>query len=337
MAIRSNLSAALLVGVVVISLAANGADAESLVRLRIKNGCRIIVPVSVNGHGPYNFLLDTGAAISMVGVNIAQKLGLHAVARVRLGTFTGASTLLLAPVESITVGPESLRDMKVLYCDLPKLFGFDYGIQGVLGQDFLSKFNYLISYHNSTLRFEKDGDLNSELIGPRIPSERNQSKFYLLVQPGDGGETIRRFLLDSGSLDPLVFALPSEMPNLDIVQMVEQKMVAQSSIGRRNVRICRVGTFPIGGLTFKNLRFMVSDLLPGEQRYEDGLLPMSLFDSIYFNNERSCVILNPTYSGNKGSPQSYHTRSQSERTRFPALFIKILPTGCSSPQRGFTI
>jgi hypothetical protein len=38
---------------------------------------------------------------------------------------------------------------------------------------------------------------------------------------------------------------------------------------------------------------MVADLLPDEKRYEDGLLPLTLFKAVYSNIEESCVILKP--------------------------------------------
>lgn len=136
------------------------------------------------------------------------------------------------------------------------------GIKGVIGQNFLSRFNYLISYREKSIRFEKDGDLQSTLTGERLPSERNQSKFYVSVQPAGGEEKCRRFLLDSGALVPLIFSQPSETPALDIVRFEEQSLVARTAVGKRNIRPCRVGTFRVGGLVLKNLRFMVADLLP---------------------------------------------------------------------------
>ena len=45
---------------------------------------------------------------------------------------------------------------------------------------------------------------------------------------------------------------------------------------RRNIRFCRVRVFRIGDVILKNLRFMMAELLPGERRYEGGLLPLTL-------------------------------------------------------------
>ena len=146
------------------------------------------------------------------------------------------------------------------------------------------------------MTFDKDGSLKSSLLGEHLPVERNQAKFYVSVQSVASGEKPLRFMLDSGAPEPVVFVKASEVPSLNIVHMELNEVVAQTSVGRRTMRPCRIGTFGINGLTLRNVRFMVADLLPGEERYEDGLLPVTLFDAIYFNNDQSYVILNPTYA-----------------------------------------
>src|SRR6266700_6414666 len=46
------------------------------VPFRLVKGHQIILPVSVNHAGPYNFLLDTGTQISMVDTSLAAQLHL---------------------------------------------------------------------------------------------------------------------------------------------------------------------------------------------------------------------------------------------------------------------
>ena len=231
MASRSRIWMAVMTVAMLSGSAAAQSGSNASVNLRIKDGCRMVVPVSINGRRPYDFLLDTGAAMTMVDERVAKDLGLRPMTRVRAVTLTGAPTIPMARVETISVGLESLSNMKVLYFDLRKLFSFGYGIRGVLGQDFLSKFNYLICYREKTIRFEKNGDLKSVLTGEHLPSERNQSMFYVPVQPSVGGEKGRRFLLDSGALDPLVFAQPAEMPPLDIIWFGEQALLLRTAVG----------------------------------------------------------------------------------------------------------
>ncbi len=296
MAIRSRLWMTAMAGLMLIPPAPAQTGHSSSVQIGIKDGCRMMVAVSINGQGPYDFLLDTGSSITLVDEGIACKLGLRPVTRLQLTTFIGARTMPMVWIREIRVGEELMNNIHALCFDLRKLYSFGYGIMGVLGQDFLSRFNYLISYRERMMTFDKDGSLKSSLAGKHLAVERNQAKFHVSVQPVVGGEKPLRFMLDSGAPEPVVFVKPSEAPSLDIVHMESNEVVAQTSVGRRTMRPCRIGTFRIDGLTLRNVRFMVAGLLPGEERYEDGLLPVSLFDAIYFNNEESYVILNPAWA-----------------------------------------
>ncbi len=47
-------------------------------------------------------------------------------------------------------------------------------------------------------------------------------------------------------------------------------------------------------MSLRNVRWMLAEVLPGENRFESGILPLNLFDSIYFNSEESFVVLNPS-------------------------------------------
>jgi Aspartyl protease len=149
------------------------AGSGSTVRFRMKDGRRM--PVPVNGRAPYDFLPDTGTAISMIDQKITRDLGLRARIGIRLGTFTGAAHVPVARVETLSVGPETLRDLNVISCDLRNLCLFDNEIRGVLGQDFLSKTDYLTSCRKRTLRFKENRDLKCLLRGERLESERYPS------------------------------------------------------------------------------------------------------------------------------------------------------------------
>jgi hypothetical protein len=49
----------------------------------------ILVPTSVNGRGPFDFILDTGAGTSLVSLDLARQLGV-ATEQVKEGTSAGA-------------------------------------------------------------------------------------------------------------------------------------------------------------------------------------------------------------------------------------------------------
>jgi hypothetical protein len=250
--------------------------------------------VSINGRGPYKFLFDTGPAITVLDEKIAQQLGLRSMGWQSFLTFTGAVRIPIARLETISVGSESLHDIKATYFDLRKVYTLVYGIQGILGQDFLSKHNYLINYRDKTILLDNKGELKSMLSGSRLHCERNQSKFYLPVPSTGRDVKCRRFLLDSGADAPFVFVQSSEIPEQDIVRIEEEQFVLRTGVGQRKIRACRIGTYRVGGVMFENIRFMIANLLVSEWKYGDGLLPLRLFDAVYFDNDEDYVMLNPT-------------------------------------------
>jgi hypothetical protein len=95
---------------------------------------------------------------------------------------------------------------------------------------------------------------------------------------------------DSAIVMPLFFR-NAEL-NLDPVEPAAWQ--ARTDLGLRTVQQRRLRCFELGGTRFFDLSVIV---LPAEQagadRIEDGLLPTSLCQRIYFNHQKGYVILNP--------------------------------------------
>src|SRR5579862_8304020 len=52
------------------------------VKLQVREGRPIVDGVYVNGHGPYRFLLDTGANVNLIETGLARKIGMNATFQV---------------------------------------------------------------------------------------------------------------------------------------------------------------------------------------------------------------------------------------------------------------
>ncbi len=63
--------------------------------------------------------------------------------------------------------------------------------------------------------------------------------------------------------------------------------------GSRSAEPGRISIFRIGSKTLGNLSVLLTPARENEHRWENGLLPTSLFQAIYFNHESGYVILNP--------------------------------------------
>lgn len=92
---------------------------------------RVVAPVSVNGQGPYRFIVDTGANRSVVSQDLAEQLGLAPVGAGEVHSVHGVSTAPLVDVQSLQYGQISLTGSA-----MPMLQGAVLaGEQGLLGVD----------------------------------------------------------------------------------------------------------------------------------------------------------------------------------------------------------
>jgi hypothetical protein len=121
----------------------------------VKHGNQVIalVPVTINGHGPYTFALDTGASQSLVDSQVARELRVKPTGTShKVAGISNVTSVRSIPVEHWSVGRVRLPATTLVEENLP--FGnADGGVQGLLGSDMLSQFDIVtIDYAHSVLR-----------------------------------------------------------------------------------------------------------------------------------------------------------------------------------------
>lgn len=155
-------AAALLAGLaaVVAQLGAGRADAqrqkELVVGLQVvEHGKAVLalVPVTINGKGPFTFALDTGASRSLIDLQAARRLGVPKVGSAgKIAGVTGVKRAALVKVTHWRVGQINLPPTTMVRANMPG--GNAYaGLQGLLGSDMLSRFDVVtIDYAHEQLR-----------------------------------------------------------------------------------------------------------------------------------------------------------------------------------------
>lgn len=115
----------------------------------------VLVPVLVNGRGPYQFALDTGAGQTVVSSELAEEVALEkGEKREALGA-GGKVTVSLSKVNSIAVGCAGLEDLPVVVTDLSVLrLAIGARLDGILGYNYLSNFKVTIDYSKRKLFLE---------------------------------------------------------------------------------------------------------------------------------------------------------------------------------------
>src|ERR1035441_806907 len=136
---------------------------------RLVNDHQMIVPVSINHAGPYNFLLDTGTQITMVDPSLASELHLATEGQARVASVGTQASASFARLDLLEAGSHSVANQKVLVYDLANLDATGLHIQGVLGEDFLEKFDMLIDNAHRLLCLDDSTAMRADVKGPHVP------------------------------------------------------------------------------------------------------------------------------------------------------------------------
>lgn len=109
----------------------------------------LVVPVTVNGAGPYPFLLDTGATSSMVAADLARDLALPPLGHAIQQTTTAAGSALL--VQATLMLGSVRREGDVISAALGAVREMDPAIRGIVGQDLLRLGNWWLDYRGRSV------------------------------------------------------------------------------------------------------------------------------------------------------------------------------------------
>lgn len=119
-------------------------------KIRLDDLSMIIVPVSINGAGPYDFVLDTGSSKTIVDRKLAEKLGLPLLGDNNVVGALATTRMSVVRVNSLTVAGATVQGGEVFSSDRPATVNGK--VRGVLGEDFLRNFDVLIDYRHQSIR-----------------------------------------------------------------------------------------------------------------------------------------------------------------------------------------
>src|SRR5215469_6592386 len=125
-------------------------------------------PVSINGSGPYDFLLDTGCSRTIVYKKLADQLGLPRVSEGTIAGVLASAKMSVVRVDSLSVAGISAAGAEVFSSDHATTVTSK--VRGVLGEDFLQNFDFLIDYRHQSIRLESPlGSMARTAMGEHLP------------------------------------------------------------------------------------------------------------------------------------------------------------------------
>jgi len=171
----------------------------------------IIIPVYINGKGPYNFLLDTGVAQMIItDTTFLQTLTLKKYQTVKVQGYGFGDNIEAVLTRDITarVGKATIKNIptaifKKDIFDLSSYLGIK--IYGIMGYYFFNSFVVKINYYASKMTFY-DPDKKIERKGSKIPIQIVNGKPYLNteIETAGLGKIKVDLLIDNGSSHPLM-------------------------------------------------------------------------------------------------------------------------------------
>lgn len=154
---------------------------------------RMVAPVTVNGQGPYRFIVDTGANRSVLSIALAQQLGLTPNGNGEVHSVHGVTNAPLVGVHSLEYGGVDLSDE-----ELPLLHGQVLGgEQGLLGVDGMRDLRLRMDFERGCI------EITPSRVARRLrgwAQIRGQLRFgHLVVVRGSINGVHVNLLLDTGS------------------------------------------------------------------------------------------------------------------------------------------
>jgi hypothetical protein len=267
--------------------------------LRLIQHSQIVVPVTINNTGPFDFLVDTGAQVTTVDPALAVQLQLRTrgtAGVIGVGVYARAS---LTELESVQAGTHVVENVLAVVQNLGQTALADRKVRGVLAGDFLEHFDLLIDYSHSIVCLDDSGEMGKKVKGERIPfsavvgtgSAPAPQKLIVSAHVPGIENRMLRMQLDSGINSPLFYGSGEDLrPG----QTTGASLRSRGTDGSEHAFAVLVSQdVQVGSHMLRQIQF-VKPMNTGKNSPKadvDGLLPTMLFQRVYVSYADHYVVL----------------------------------------------
>jgi predicted aspartyl protease len=259
-------------------------------------GPLLVIPVMVNGSGPYDFLLDTGTTTTIIDAALFKKLGMRRVGAMVMTTMTGEKTQSQAIAREIAVKGLSRQNVNVMVL---LVLPCDPYVRGVLGENFLSHFDLLIDNQHRQITLDAGSSLADSFDGERLP----MSSYSVTTE----GETLHRPMvsvtLPSIDSHPLPMLLDSAAEALVIFRQKDRPWRHLGG-GSANQIIVETMAGPLrcnlwkdrlrwGSFAASDVDMLMCEDAKTAKLDSGGSVPTRMFKRVLISHANSYVIVNP--------------------------------------------
>lgn len=152
---------------------------------------RMTVPVTINGAGPYRFLVDTGAQATVVTARVTEALGLAPSGRATLVAMASRTQVDTIALDGLEFAGRRFNNLTT-----PLLRGPDIGADGIIGLDSLQELRVVIDFRAEaiTVTDAPPGNSGYEIV---VRARRKLGQMIITDARIDGVRT--SVVIDTGS------------------------------------------------------------------------------------------------------------------------------------------
>ena len=274
---------------------------------RSNSGSFLIVPVMVNGMGPYDFVLDTGSTSTLIDAALFKNLGLHQEGTTNLTSVTNHQAQATAMASEVALNGISATGIKVVSIDnFDSIVGpglRDSGVsrreaaqvRGLLGENFLDHFDLFIDNVDHSVTLDATEGLTQTFDGEQLPlSPTSNFEGKVVYHRPMVSATVMsyssrplRLLLDTAStpLAILTGRMPLGRGNVNPVEILTPGGKVACAAWKDQLR---------WGLTSLNEVQVVScSTTRAEALDNEGSMPTHIFKQILISHANRYVVVNP--------------------------------------------
>ncbi|SEJ89875.1 Aspartyl protease [Sphingobium sp. AP50] len=167
----------------------------SLVRTVDDSDQRVTIPISIDGKGPWNFIIDTGSQRTVIARDLAQQLALPPRANVTILSMTGRAETHTVALPRLGFGGNRVDDIEA-----PVLDGANLGAPGLLGLDSLHAKRVTLNFRTGRMEIASSGARRPLRGDPdTIVVEAKRKRGQLILLDSDVNGMRVDIMLDTGT------------------------------------------------------------------------------------------------------------------------------------------
>lgn len=195
---------------------------------------RLTVPVRIGLHGPYDFLIDTGAERTVIARGLAERLGLVRNGTATLTGVAGSIPVDLVDVDEVKLGSRSFYDLSA-----PLLESSHIGADGIIGLDGLQNQRVLIDFRKNLIAVDDakalGGNSGYEIV---VKAKRRGDQLIMTNALVDGVRA--DVIIDTGAQSTIAnralqraLSRKRKLEQTQLMSVTGQQIIADVAIARR--------------------------------------------------------------------------------------------------------